>query len=46
MTDNLAVMGLLNTVRPTIVSKRVQNVTGLSSRATEVWNIENWDVAP
>src|SRR5438105_12211171 len=44
MTDNLTVMGLLNTVRPTMVSKRIQNVTGLSSRATEVWNVETWDV--
>ena len=44
MTDNLTVMGLLNTVRPTMVNKRIQNVTGLSSRATEVWNVETWDV--
>ena len=44
MTENLTVMGLLNTVRPTMVSKRIQNVTGLSSRATEVWNVETWDV--
>ena len=43
MTDQLTVMGLLNTVRPTMVSKRITNVTGLSSRATEVWNVETWD---
>jgi hypothetical protein len=45
MTDNLTMMGLLNTVRPTVVSKRISNVTGLSSRATEVWNVETWDVS-
>ena len=45
MTDNLTMMGLLNTVRPTVVSKRISNVTGLSSRATEVWNVEAWDVS-
>ncbi len=45
MTDQLSVMGLLNTTRPTVLSKRLQNVTGLSSRSTEVWNVESWDVS-
>jgi peptide/nickel transport system substrate-binding protein len=43
-TENLTVMGLLNTVRPTVVSKRLQNVTAVSSRATEPWNVQDWDV--
>jgi peptide/nickel transport system substrate-binding protein len=43
-TENLTVMGLLNTVRPTMVTKRLKNVTAVSSRATEAWNVHEWDV--
>ena len=38
-------MGVLNSERPTMVSKRLLNVTGVSSRSTEAWNVHEWDVA-
>jgi len=43
-TENLSVMGVLNVERPTMVSKRLLNVTGVSSRSTEAWNVHEWDV--
>jgi len=43
-TENLTVMGLLNTGRPTVFNKRLQNITGVSSRATEPWNVQEWDL--
>ncbi len=43
-TENLTAMGLLNTVRPTMVTKRLKNVTAVSSRATEAWNVQEWEV--
>jgi peptide/nickel transport system substrate-binding protein len=44
--EHITVMGMINTVRPTMVTKKLKNVTAVSSRATEAWNVQEWELVP
>jgi peptide/nickel transport system substrate-binding protein len=44
MSRNLSTLPLIHTVTPTVVSNRIQNVTGKGARSTEAWNAQEWDV--
>jgi peptide/nickel transport system substrate-binding protein len=44
-TDRVTQLGLVFNVNPTMVADRLQNVRARSNRATEAWNVHEWDVA-
>jgi len=45
-TEQVTQIGLINTVTPTLINNRIENVTGKASRGTEAWNAEQWSVRP
>ena len=44
MSEQLTTLPLIHTVTPTVVSNRIQNITGKGARSTEAWNAQDWDV--
>jgi peptide/nickel transport system substrate-binding protein len=43
-TENLAILGLIYNVNPSMVANRVQNVVPRGERFTEAWNAHEWEL--
>jgi hypothetical protein len=43
-SDILPMMGLFYQVDTALIANRIQNVTANGRRATQAWNVEQWDV--
>lgn len=44
MSEQLNYLPVMHSVTPTVVAHRIQNVTGKSTRSTESWNAQEWEV--
>jgi peptide/nickel transport system substrate-binding protein len=44
MSEQLSTLPLIHSVTPTVVANRVKNITGKSTRGSEPWNAQEWDV--
>jgi peptide/nickel transport system substrate-binding protein len=43
-TTNLSVMGLIFSAEPSMVANRIKNTTARAEKATEAWNVHEWDI--
>jgi ABC-type transport system substrate-binding protein len=44
-SDILPMMGLFYQVDTTLIANRIQGVTAVGRRASQAWNVEQWDLA-